>query len=388
MSDSRTVRSRSASRLGSGGRIGRRRRKLTGFAALAAASVAVAACGSSTSHSATPAANSPAAASSSSSGGSASADLAYFKGKTITMIAPDKPGGGFDNWSRTLAPYLARYLHATVNIQNIPAGNTIVGQNTLASASPNGLTIGWLNLVEDVSDKAAGISGINFDPSKMSIIGATVPIPVVVIDKPSAPYSSFAALASAPGPIKALTQTKGSTALIERVVMAAFGIHTQYIAGYESSADLKAGFSRGDGIVAVDNVSAFGPLISGNTARPLLVTSSVPSSSNLAAALKGVPTVAAYSAQHPPIAAAADALKAVTALYTYNATLAAPPGVPANELAALQAAMQWAMQQPAEQNQAESLHLVPGYESAKNTLSAITTAFNSAASIKPYVPGK
>lgn len=387
MSDSRTTRSRFTNPLGPGEAVGRRRRKLTGFAAVAAASVAVAACGSSTSHSAAPAAkSSPTTASP--SGGSTSADLAYFKGKTITMIAPDKPGGGFDNWSRTLAPYLAQYLHATVNIQNIPAGNTIVGQNTLASASPNGLTIGWLNLVEDVSDKAAGISGINFDPSKMSIVGATVPIPVVVIDKPSAPYSSFAALASAPGPIKTLTQTKGSTALIERVVMAAFGVHAQYIAGYESSADLKAGFSRGDGIVAVDNVSAFGPLISGNTARPLLVTSNVPSSSNLATALKGVPTVAEYSAQHPPVAAAADALKAVTALYTYNATLAAPPGVPANELAALQAAMQWAMQQPAEQKQAESLHLVPGYESATDTLSAITTAFNSAASIKPYVPGK
>lgn len=344
-----------------------------------------AACGSSSSHSAS---SSASASGSSSAGSSQSPDLSYFKGKTITMIAPDKPGGGFDNWSRTVAPYMGQYLHATVNIQNIPAGNTIVGQNTLASSSPNGLTIGWLNLVEDVSDKAAGISGINFDPSKMSIIGATDPIPVVVIDKSSAPYDSFSTLAAAPGPIKTLTQTKGSTALIERVLMAAFGVHAQYIAGYESSADLKAGFSRGDGIVAVDNVSAFGPLITGKTGRPLLVTSAVPPTSNLASALNGVPTVAQYSAQHPPVASAAQALKAVMALYTYNVTLAAAPGTPAKEVAALQAAMKWALDQPDAQKQAESLHLDPGYESAQDTLAAITTAFNSAATIKPYVPGK
>ncbi|HET9731489.1 MAG TPA: hypothetical protein VFP54_02335 [Acidimicrobiales bacterium] len=370
----------------------RRRRGTARLAAVAAvATVAAAACGSSGSHSSTPATAAQSTTPQSTSSGGASggaADVSYFKGKTITLIAPDKPGGGFDNWARTIAPYMAQYLHATINIHNIPAGNTIVGQNTLATSSPNGLTIGWLNLVEDVSDKAAGVSGIQFDPTKMAIIGATAPIPVVVVDRHAAPYTSFAALASAPGPVKTITQTKGSTALIERVVMAAFGVKTKYIAGYESSADLKAGFSRGDGDVAVDNVSAFGPLITGGTARPLLITSQVPSTSNLASALNGVPTVDQYSAQHPPVAAAAQALKAVMALYTYNVALAAPPGTPANEVAALQAAMQWAMQQPGAQKQAESLHLVPGYESASDTLSAITTAFGDASSIKPYVPGK
>jgi len=350
---------------------------------IAAVSLVAAACGSSskTSSSKTP-------TTSSGSTGSVSAGKAYFKNKTITFIAPDKPGGGFDNWARTLAPALAQYLGATVNITNIPAGNTIVGQNTLASASPNGLTIGWLNLVEDVSEKAAGVSGITFDPSKLAIIGATAPIPVVVISSPSSPYTSFAALASAAGPVKTLTQTKGSTALIERVIMAAFGVKTQYIAGYESSADLKAGFLRGDGQVAVDNISAFGPLITGKAARPLLLTSQVSGSSSLASDLAGVPTVSQFAAQHTPVAGTQQVLNAVMALYTYNVTLAAPAGTPADEVAALRAAMQWAMQQPSVQQQAAKLHLVAGYESAAATLSGITTAFSAASQIKPYVPGK
>lgn len=355
-------------------------RALQWVALAAAASLAAAACSSSTKATSRP--------STTSSAGSASAGKAFYKGKTITFIAPDKPGGGFDNWARTLAPAMARYLGATINITNIPAGNTIVGQNTMASASPNGLTIGWLNLVEDVSDQAAGISGVTFDPSKVSIIGATPPIPVVVIASPKSPYTTFAALTSAAGPVKTLTQTKGSTALIERVIMAAFGVKTQYIAGYESSADLKAGFSRGDGQVAVDNVSAFGPLITGKTATPILLTNAVSSTSTLAPYLTGVPTVSEFAAQHPPVAGVQQVLNAVMALYTYNVALAAPAGTPADEVAALRAAMQWAMQQTTVQKQAEKLHLVPGYESASNTLNAITTAFGAASQIKPYVPGK
>lgn len=357
-------------------------------AAVASVALVATACGSSSNNASTN--NSGSSSGSSTTSGSSNslaAGLKYFKGKTITMIAPDKPGGGFDNWARTTAPYMAQYLHATINVENIPAGNTIVGQNTLASSKANGLTIGWLNVVEDVSEKAAGIKGLTFDPTQLSLIGSTPPIPVVVITTPSSPYTSFASLVSAPGPVKALTQTKGSTALIERVIFAGFGANVKYIAGYESSADLKAGFQRGDGVTSLDNISAFGPLITGHAARPVLVSSTVPSSSSLYSALSGVTTLSQFEQSHPPKGNAGQALKAVLALYTYNTTLAAAAGTPPDELAALQAAMKSAMQNPAAQKQAQTVHLTAGYESPQAALSAMKTAENAASLIKPYVPG-
>lgn len=360
----------------------RRGRYAAALLCLGATSV-LAACGSSGSTKATSSGSSTA----SSSSGSLSAGMKYYKGKTITFIAPDKPGGGFDNWARTVAPWMGKYLHATVNIQNIPAGNTIVGQNTLASSKPNGLTIGWLNLVEDVSDKAAGVAGVTFNPAKLALIGATDPIPVVVITKPSSPYQSFASVVKSTTPVTALTQTKGSTALIEKVILAGFGVKTKYIAGYESSASLKAGFVRGDGVLSVDNISAFGPLISAKSATPVLLTSSVPSTSSIASDFSGVPTLSQFEQTHPLSGQAGNALKAALALYTYNTTLAAAAGTPADEVAALRAAMQWALQQPGAQQQALKLQLNPGYESPTAALSAINTAFGAAAELKPYVPG-
>src|SRR5665213_3433289 len=71
--------------------------------------------------------------------------LSYYHGKTVTLVAPDSPGGGFDQWARLLQPALSAYLHASVNVANIPAGNTVAGQDTVAKAAPNGLTVGWLN---------------------------------------------------------------------------------------------------------------------------------------------------------------------------------------------------------------------------------------------------
>ncbi|MGH9056623.1 MAG: hypothetical protein ACRDYY_12300 [Acidimicrobiales bacterium] len=349
-------------------------------AGMATIALLAAACGSSGTKTGSP----PTTAS---NGGSAKADLAYFKGKTITMIAPDAPGGGFDNWARTTAPYMAQYLHATVNVENIPAGNTIVGQNTLASSQPNGLTIGWLNVTEDVSDKAAGVTGVTFDPGQLGIIGSTPPIPVVVLATPKSGFKSFESLTTA-SQVTALTQTKGSTALIENVILAGFGVKVKYIAGYESSSALKAGFSRGDGEIAVDNISAFGPFITGNAGVPLMVTSAVPSSSPLAPDLTNVPTVTQYEKSHTLSGNLAQVLNAVMDIYTYNATMAAPAGVPAGRLAALQAAMKWTMQQPAAQQQAAKLHLEAGYLTPQATTQAIQAGFASAALIKPYVPGK
>lgn len=31
-----------------------------------------------------------------------------FKGKTLTVIVPYGPGGGFDTWARSIAPYLKK----------------------------------------------------------------------------------------------------------------------------------------------------------------------------------------------------------------------------------------------------------------------------------------
>lgn len=242
--------------------------------AVLASATALAACGS--------------AASSSSTGNSGSKSghahsslkaqgLAYYKGKTVTFVAPDKPGGGFDQFARAYAPYLQHYLHATVNVINVPAGNTVAGQNEVATAKPNGLTVGWLNAGPDVEDQVLGLPGLSFNPAKVTALGGTAPDEdgiVVSTSSACSQWTNWGSLvknSSATNPVSEVIQSTGTTTFVLVLANGVFGVHARTIPGYASSADLVAGFERGDGCVMIDPISVVGPLVKGGQARPLLV---------------------------------------------------------------------------------------------------------------------
>ena len=57
----------------------------------------------------------------------AAADIPSFKGKTITMLTGDDPGGGTDISGRLIALYLHKYLPGEPNVvvQNMSGGSGI-----------------------------------------------------------------------------------------------------------------------------------------------------------------------------------------------------------------------------------------------------------------------
>ena len=48
------------------------------------------------------------------------AEKAFYTGKTVRMIVGSGVGGGYDVFSRLIAPYLAKTLGATVIVDNVP----------------------------------------------------------------------------------------------------------------------------------------------------------------------------------------------------------------------------------------------------------------------------
>ena len=355
-------------------------------AALAAAmGISAAGCGSSSAHSSAGTTASGGAAAAAPSGG-ATADMSYFNGKTITFIAPDKPGGSFDEWSRLLAPVMAQYLHATVNVENVPPGNTIVGQNQLAASSADGLTIGWLNVGEDVADAVKGSGGINFSLSKMSVVGAPGFGQMVLVAEPNSSYKTFAQLQQASSQVTSLDVTKGTGDTVERVLLGAYGINAKIITGYESSKDLAAGFLRGDGQIAEEELAVFQNAIVAGKALPLWVSEPVPAQNPAYAQMKDVPTLAQLEQSSPPQGQQqASAIKVLQSITQVAQVVAAPPGVAAGRLAALQAAMKYAMSQASVQAQALKESLVPTFYDAQQTTQALQTDQQDAQSLAPYL---
>lgn len=69
---------------------------------------------------------------------------ANFSGKRIVWIVPSREGGGSDNFTRAIAPHLARHLPGkpTIVIRNIPGTGTMPGTNQFVEqAKDDGLMI-------------------------------------------------------------------------------------------------------------------------------------------------------------------------------------------------------------------------------------------------------
>ena len=62
----------------------------------------------------------------------------FYRGKTIRLIVPSAPGGGYDAYGRTLAQYMARHIpgEPTVVVQNMPGGGGLTGANWLFNIAP------------------------------------------------------------------------------------------------------------------------------------------------------------------------------------------------------------------------------------------------------------
>lgn len=67
---------------------------------------------------------------------------AAFPDKDITLVVPWSAGGGTDTLARTLVKNAKRYFGVNVTVVNRVGGNGVVGMNSVASAKPDGYTVG------------------------------------------------------------------------------------------------------------------------------------------------------------------------------------------------------------------------------------------------------
>lgn len=354
-------------------RAGRR----SGAVAVAAVAVAglAAACGTS----------SGSTSSSAGSGSTSSASAtSYFKGKTITLIAPDKPGGSYDSYARLFAPYVAKELGATVNVTNVAGAGTVEGTNQMAAAAPNGLTIGMVSVGADTASLVEKQPGQTFKMNKLSWIGQPAEVPNAMIVQPGSSTTSFTALRKLSKPVTVLDIRNGIGDMLNRVVLGAFHIPHKLATGYSSTSSLKQGFVAKDGELVFEAMSTLYPLISAHQATPVLTTGSV-SLPAYQQALKGVPSLNSELTTVHLSSTDAAAVKEAIQLSDLADDFAAPAGLPSSELAALRKAFADAATNPALKAQATKESLPLSFTGGATLANQVKTALAQSNAIAPYV---
>lgn len=105
---------------------------------------------------------------------SASAQEAYFRGKTISLIYGGGTGGGYDTYARMLQPHYAKHIpgNPRIIVKSVPGAGTLVAANYLWEiAQADGTEIGTVGSGTATAELLE-TQNIRFDPRKFVWLGS------------------------------------------------------------------------------------------------------------------------------------------------------------------------------------------------------------------------
>lgn len=261
-----------------------------------------------------------------------------FPRKDITFLIPYGPGGGFDSYVRVIAPAMEKYLPNKVHVvpMNIAAGGGGKGMSQLYRARPDGYTIGILNIPGAfILQQQQG--GRGFDLDKFTWLASLAEGESYAVGvRANSPLKSLADMQalSKTRPVKfTCTGPEGSAYSAVLISGQILGIRTQIISGYKSSNEYVVAAIRGDGDAVLAAASTIRRFVDAKQIRLLVDFEAHPT-------FPGVPN--ATSLNQPELS------KLVV-----DRMVAAPPGLPADIKAALQAALDKAQRDPQVMNWAK-----------------------------------
>jgi tripartite-type tricarboxylate transporter receptor subunit TctC len=104
---------------------------------------------------------------------------ADFPSRPIELIVPWAAGGGTDSVARFIGTQLAERLGTQVNVVNRTGGGGVVGHSAIATARPDGTTIGmatveitmmhWQGLTDLTHEQLTPIAQVNSDPAGVTV---------------------------------------------------------------------------------------------------------------------------------------------------------------------------------------------------------------------------
>jgi tripartite-type tricarboxylate transporter receptor subunit TctC len=266
----------------------------------------------------------------------------FYRGKTVRLIVPSAPGGGYDASGRTLAQHMAKHIpgEPTVIVQNMPGAGGLSAANWLFNVAPkDGLTFGLIQrgvpFYPFLGDKNA-----LFVPTQFNWLGSiTAEVGAITVfhtskAKTMADTFAFPVVMGGSGPNDSETYVN----LMNNTI----GTKFKLVSGYKANSETLLAIERGE----VEGLSGSWSSMKAN--RPKWVEDNqvrvlVQIGINPQTDLPGVPMIMDYVKDDESRAM----WKVALAMAQVGRPVAAPPGIPAELASILRKAFWDTMQDPA-----------------------------------------
>lgn len=313
-----------------------------------------------------------------------------FQGTTIDLISSGGAGSTHDLFARAIAPGIGQYLHATIDVIDMPGGGQLLAWNYVNHAVPTGAIIGTIDVEGALANLWEKVPNNSVNPARITFLGGY---------PGEGSAEVLYASTSAPSPIAGeltsiYTLLKDHTVQVNELgsvgdvpgplLFKLYNVPSKDLTSYSSSTDQLAGIERGDGPTTVKSwgdgfatwaVSGKGKVIfSFSLFRKWRVNPSVPT---LATLLQRDPPKHGVAA----LIADAKALDAGTGLF-------APGGLTTAETYWLQAATKYSMTTAFYRGAVTNARIQLGYESPVLEKAAITNGVQAKtiALLRKYIP--
>jgi tripartite-type tricarboxylate transporter receptor subunit TctC len=171
----------------------------------------------------------------------------FYKGKTLSLIIPNAPGGSFDLYARLVTNHLGRFIPGNPSLiaQNMPGAAGMQAANYLYGIAPKDGTVLSVLVPNITLAQILGVPSIAYDTRKFSWIGRVVATTATLFTwhtsqtKTLADLKTRETLVASTGP---LSQAEINSSMLNGVV----GTKFKLIRGYKGSGEAALAVERGE----------------------------------------------------------------------------------------------------------------------------------------------
>jgi tripartite-type tricarboxylate transporter receptor subunit TctC len=181
------------------------------------------------------------------SNGSAQTVEEFYRSKSITMLIGSAVGGGYDIYGRVFARHMSRHIpgNPSIIVKNMPAAAGLAAASTLyTTADKDGSVIAAFTNGAAM-DPLFGNPGARFDAQRFNWLGSIGKLQNICATWHQSPVRTIAA-AQAREVIVAAAGATSNTAIVPKTLNALIGTRFKTIAGYDAGTGLTLAMERGE----------------------------------------------------------------------------------------------------------------------------------------------